>query len=54
MNRNPPIIPFPVKAAALRAAVDSTAYFNASVPVTAKPAPALTPLELMYAYYDAA
>lgn len=29
------------------------AYFNAA-PSTAKPGPDLTPLELMYAYYDAA
>lgn len=40
--------------AALRAAEDAIAYFKAPAQAQPKPAPSLTPLELMYAYYDAA
>jgi hypothetical protein len=42
------------KPAAIRAAEESIAYFKAPALPKLKPAAVLTPLEVMYAYYDAA
>ncbi|MDB5659673.1 MAG: hypothetical protein JWS10_2288 [Cypionkella sp.] len=49
MNRNLSVSPV-----ALRAAEESVAYFKAPACPKQKPAPSLTPIEAMYAYYDAA
>lgn len=62
MTRDLSIIPLPVKAVVWRAArdapedtpEDSAAYFDAPAPAVVKPAPALSPLAAMYAYFDAA
>lgn len=54
MSRNPSVTALTAKPAAVRAAEESVAYFKAPAQSNPKPAPSLTPLELMYAYYDAA
>lgn len=48
------VIPLPRREEAAKEVLSSyESYFNAA-PATAKPVPDLSPLELMYAYYDAA
>ena len=48
------VIPLPRREEAAKEVLSNyESYFNAA-PSTAKSAPDLTPLELMYAYYDAA
>ena len=54
MSRNLSDITLVTHPAVVRAAEESIAYFKAPQHRQPKPAPDLTPLELMYAYYDAA
>lgn len=57
MSRNPSATPLAAKLAihpiaAIRAAQEADAYFKASPLPATKPAPNLSALELMYAYYS--
>ncbi len=54
MSRNLSDTILATKPTAIRAAEESIAYFKAPAHPAQKPAPDLTPLELMYAYFDAA
>lgn len=54
MSRNLSATALALTPANLRAAEESVAYFKLRSQAAPKIAPSLTPLELMYAYYDAA